>query len=90
MAFYRGDVAGAFDKIDADILLGKCRLAGLHPKFLKVLVSWLRGRVASVVNGVFFFFATEGYTWSCAKALHPQRDLGRGLKQCRGGQLLAS
>ena len=38
--------------------------------------------LASAVNFFFFFFfgTTEGYTWCCAKALHPQRDLGGGLK----------
>ena len=51
VAFHQGDVAGAFDKVDSNILLRKCRTVGLHPKFLKLLHSWLRGRSASVITG---------------------------------------
>ena len=51
MAFYQADVAGAFHRVDSNILLEKCRRVGLHPTLLKVLSSWLRGRQASVVSG---------------------------------------
>ena len=51
VAFYQADVAGAFDRVDSKILLQKCRRVGLHPKFLKVLSSWLCGRTACVVAG---------------------------------------
>ena len=32
VAFYQGDVAGAFDRLDSRILVEKCNRAGLHPK----------------------------------------------------------
>ena len=36
------------------------------------------------VRTIFFFVRQMGLTWSCAKALHPKRDLGGGLCAIRG------
>ena len=49
VVFYQADVAGAFDRVDSSTLLEKCRRIGLHPKVIKLLSSWLRGRTVYVV-----------------------------------------
>lgn len=51
LALYQADVSGAFDRVDSEILLEKCRRARLHPKLIRILSSWLIGRSASVVVG---------------------------------------
>ena len=43
-------MAGAFDRVDSNIFLAKCRRAGLHPKILRFLQSWLSGRCGIVVT----------------------------------------
>ena len=36
VALYKADVSGAFDRVDSEILLSKCRRAGLHPKIIRI------------------------------------------------------
>eukprot|EP00969_Alexandrium_andersonii_P368838 15473794-Alexandrium_andersonii.AAC.1 len=43
---------GAFDKRSADVLVNELTAAGVHPKMVRVLSSWLAPRTARVVlNG---------------------------------------
>ena len=35
------DVAGAFDRVSASILVAKLKMHGLHPRMIEVLKSWL-------------------------------------------------
>ena len=51
IALYCSDVAGAFDRVDKNRLLCKLHVAGLHPKLVLVIESWLRDRSAEVVVG---------------------------------------
>ena len=51
IALYCSDVAGAFDRVDKNRLLCKLRVAGLHPKLVLVIESWIRDRSAEVVVG---------------------------------------
>ena len=52
IAVYCSDVAGAFDCVSAERLVAKLHAAGIHPKIVRVLRSWLSARSASVVvNG---------------------------------------
>ena len=48
IGIYCSDVSGAFDKVDAQRLLMKLRLFGLHPQLLEVIKSWLRKRRAHI------------------------------------------
>ena len=48
---YCSDVAGAFDRVSAERLLSKLNSKGIHPKFVKLIGSWLEPRQASVVVG---------------------------------------
>ena len=45
------DVAGAFDRVDREILTGKLRKAGIHPRLIHLLHSWLDCRTAHVLVG---------------------------------------
>lgn len=49
IALYCSDVAGAFDKVDAQRLVVKLRALGIHPQLVAVFMSWLRKRRARVV-----------------------------------------
>eukprot|EP00969_Alexandrium_andersonii_P088392 3898298-Alexandrium_andersonii.AAC.1 len=52
VALYRADVSGAFDRVCSRLLEAKIVAAGVHPRLVRVLQSWLRPRTASVVvNG---------------------------------------
>ena len=48
---YNSDVAGAFDRVDPEILIAKLRSHGLHERIIAVLKSWLERRIATVVVG---------------------------------------
>ena len=49
---YCSDVAGAFDRVDAEILMHKLSSLGLDVKILRLIKSWLRDRKGFViVNG---------------------------------------
>ena len=48
---YCSDVQGAFDKVDADILMGKLFALGLDAQMLSVIRSWLRDRRGFVIVG---------------------------------------
>ena len=50
IALYCSDVSGAFDRVKSR-LMEKLRSAGLHPKLVRVLDSWLKDRRANVVIG---------------------------------------
>jgi hypothetical protein len=45
------DVAGAFDRVSAEILIAKLEMYGLHPRIVAVLKSWLEKRTACVLVG---------------------------------------
>ena len=51
IAVYCSDVSGAFDKVPSRRLLLKLERAGVHPRILAVLESWLVARRAQVVAG---------------------------------------
>ena len=51
VVLFCGDVAGAFDRVDAKRLACKLRAKGLHPQAVAVLISWLQRRRAFVVVG---------------------------------------
>ena len=51
MGLYCSDVAGAFDRVDRELLTRKLRSSGLSLCFVRVLESWLDDRVAEVVIG---------------------------------------
>ena len=46
---YCSDVSGAFDKVDATILVSKLQQMRVHPKMVKVVQSWLRRRTGHVL-----------------------------------------
>ena len=46
---YCSDVSGAFDRVDADLLLTKLQAVGIPMKLLEVIRSWLRFRFAQVI-----------------------------------------
>jgi len=53
VGLYCSDVSGAFDRVSSRILVPKLFAAGLHPRILKVLDSWLDERsFVVVVDGV--------------------------------------
>ena len=51
IAVYNSDVAGAFDRVSADLLITKLRSHGLHERLIGLLKSWLETRTACVVVG---------------------------------------
>ena len=52
IGLYCSDVAGAFDRVNAELLMCKLASCGLNARLLKVLRSWLRDRSGFViVNG---------------------------------------
>ena len=44
-------MAGAFDRVSAEILIAKLEMYGLHPRIVAVLKSWLEKRTACVLVG---------------------------------------
>ena len=42
-------MAGAFDRVDSELLMGKLESFGLNEKLLKVIRSWLRQRLGFVI-----------------------------------------
>ena len=48
---YCSDVQGAFDRVDAQLLLRKLCSFGLNEQLLKVIQSWLRDRIGYVIVG---------------------------------------
>ena len=49
IGIYCSDVSGAFDRVDADILIKKLESFGLHDKLGDVTRSWLRQRTGFVI-----------------------------------------
>ena len=49
ICIYCSDVAGAFDRVDSELLMGKLESFGLNEKLLKVIRSWLRQRQGFVI-----------------------------------------
>ena len=48
---YCSDVAGAFDRVEAERLIAKLRAKKLHPDIVAVMASWLRQRSAHIIVG---------------------------------------
>ena len=46
---YLSDVSGAFDKVDAELLMSKLKSFGLNKRLLAVIRSWLRDRDGYVI-----------------------------------------
>ena len=42
-------MSGAFDKVDAELLISKLRAMKVHPHMVKLLESWLRRRCGHVL-----------------------------------------
>ena len=58
---YCSDVSGAFDRVSADILSEQLSSAGVAPRIVALLVSWLRQRkVRAVIGGLLFRPITMG------------------------------
>ena len=49
IGIYCSDVSGAFDRVDADILIKKLESFGLNTKLVSVIRSWLRQRKGFVI-----------------------------------------
>ena len=49
IGIYCSDVAGAFDRVDAQVLMTKLESFGLNRKMLRVIRSWLRNRTGFVI-----------------------------------------
>jgi len=51
IAVHCSDVAGAFDRVDSELLAEKLRIAGVHPRLIGLMISWLEKRKAKVLVG---------------------------------------
>ena len=51
VAVYCSDVAGAFDRVKATLLVKKLLQKGVHAQLVKLIESWLRQRRAQVIVG---------------------------------------
>ena len=49
VGLYCSDVAGAFDRVSCELLLSKLERSIIHRDLLKVISSWLVGRVGKVI-----------------------------------------
>ena len=46
---YCSDVSGAFDRVWRDRMRQKLEAKGLHPKVIRLIMSWLRDRIATIL-----------------------------------------
>ena len=52
IAVHCSDVAGTFDRVDSELLAEKLRIAGVHPRLIGLMISWLeRGKAKVLVGG---------------------------------------
>ena len=67
---YLSDVSGAFDKVDAELLMSKLTSFGLNKRLLAVIRSWLRDR--------------DGYVIVSCESSHQISEIWRFKGQCGG------
>jgi len=74
IGIYCSDVSGAFDRVSVDRLAAKLRRRRLHPRVVRVLVSWLQQRHAHVVVS-----GTESFAMKLFNMLYQGTVLGPQL-----------
>ena len=88
VALYCSDVSGAFDHVDADILLQKLRAFSVPDCILSLLQSWLRPRSGRVVVGgqqsqpIAMIYGSPGHCLGPTFVELPLRRLLHGRKIC--------